>query len=160
VIGSAQRFSGTTQVFAKKTYVYAADVASPRGHLLHWLMIAHMRSLFVQAARQLAISVEWQQSTKHRETIPDATVEFQGRTYRLEVDNSTEGRSLRGICGKTIDRQTLIVAFRSEQRFKTLSTLGGLATWHGYFHDAEETRFNILTEKCWWDGAEWASLVS
>jgi hypothetical protein len=77
----------------------------------------------------------------------------------LEVDNSTEGMSEGGIAGKTITDSTLIVAFKSEERFKNLSMLGGLATWHGYFHDAEPNGFNILTEKVWWDGEEWVSLL-
>lgn len=155
IVSSAQRLP--PNFYAKKTYVYTAGT-SPRGHIVHWLYIAHLRALFVKAARELGIALEWRQSVKHRTTIPDAEVTVNGRRLVLEVDLSTEGLRLDRIAGKVTD-DTLIVAFKSEARFKNLCQLGGLATWHGYFHDLEGSEFNILTEKVWWDCSAWVSIL-
>ena len=152
-----QRLQMRQGAFAPKTYIYTVGV-SPRGHILHWLYISHLHGLFTQAARQLQVDLEWKQSNKHKNTIPDATIGFQGKTYKLEVDNSTEGMRLDRVAGK-VDADTLIVAFKSEERFRNLSTLGGLATWHGYFHDQEESGFNILSAPVWWNGNEWIALL-
>ncbi len=130
-----------------------------RGHIIHWLYIAHLRALFTKAARDSELDLKWSQSNKHKNRIPDAIVTVAGKPYQLEVDNSTEGMRRDRIAGKPIDAGTLIVSFGGEERFRNLSTLGGLATFHGHFHDLEGDGFNILTQKCWWDGSEWASLV-
>lgn len=160
-ICSAQRIAHRG-VFARKTYILTTQPESPRGHLVHWLYIAHLRALFTKAARELGVDLTWSQPTKHRREIPDATLHIGApcsRTWTLEVDNSTEGMSLKGIAGKSFGQSTLIVAFRSEERFKNLCALGGLNTWHGYFHDAELNGFNVLTDEIWWNGEQWTRLV-
>lgn len=154
IVSSAGRLPAN--VFPTKTYVYGSG---KRGHIIHWLYVAHLRALFTMAARELGIEFKWRQSNKHKVSIPDAIITIRDEDYLLEVDNSTEGMRLDRIAGKEMGERTLIVAFQSEERFKNLSALGGLATWHGYFHD-KEPDFNILTAPVWWDGEGWMPLLS
>jgi hypothetical protein len=153
IVSSIGRLNMPT-FYPTKTYIYGAG---QQGHILHWLYTAHLRGLFTRAARELAIPLEWRQANKHGNMIPDAVITLPNGQYFLEVDNSTEGMRLDRIAGKITDR-TLIVTFKSEERFQNLAGLGGLATYHGYFHEKEED-FNILTESIWWDGAVWRSLL-
>lgn len=127
--------------------------------MIHWLHISHLRAVFASSARRSGIPVEWRQSNKHKNMIPDALITVEGETYSLEADNSTEGMRKDRIAGKRVDENTLVVAFRSEARFQNLATIGGLSTWHGYFHDQEDSGFNILTDPIWWNGEEWRSLL-
>jgi hypothetical protein len=154
IVSSAGRL-GLPTFFPTKTYIYGAGL---RGQIVHWLYIAHLRALFTRAARDLAVPLAWKQSNKHDQLIPDAEILLPSGSYSLEVDNSTEGMRLDRIAGKISDR-TLVVAFRSEVRFQNLAALGGLSTYHGYFHEKEEEGFNILTEPIWWDGDVWRSLI-
>jgi len=153
IVSSAQRLPPT--FYPKKTYIYGSG---KRGHIVHWMYTAHLRALFIASAREMGAVLTWRQSTKHNARIPDAVIEVNDRLYKLEVDNSTEGMRMDRVAGK-IDEDTLVVAFQSETRFQNLASLGGLATWHGYFHDLEEQGFNILTERCWWDGDGWIALL-
>lgn len=154
VVGSIGRVAPNT-FYARKTYVYGSG---RRGHLVHWLHVAHLRALFASAARRLGLPLGWTQHRKHYRNVPDARIELPGASWTLEVDNSTEGRSEGGIYGKRLGESTLVVAFKSKERFRNLCELPGLTTWHGYFHD-QEPDFNILTEKVWWDGSGWVSLL-
>lgn len=153
IVSSAGRLPPS--FYPPKTYVYGWG---KRGHIVHWLYISHLRGLFQEAARRLNLPLEWRQHSKHYQGYPDAHIAFPGASYALEVDNSTEGMQLDRIAGK-VTSDTLIVAFRGEERFKNLAQLGGLSTWHGYFHDLEDSGFNILAEKCWWNGEAWVSLL-
>ena len=153
IVSSAQRLPPT--FYPKKTYIYGSG---KRGHIVHWMYTAHLRALFIASAREMGAVLTWRQSRKHNARIPDAVIEMNDRLYKLEVDNSTEGMRIDRLAGK-IDEDTLVVAFHSETRFQNLSRLGGLATWHGYFHDLEEQGFNILTERCWWNGDGWLALL-
>jgi len=154
IVSSAGRLP--TNFYPTKTYVYGSG---KRGHIIHWLYIAHLRALFTTGARELEIPFEWRQARKHKAAIPDAVITIQNTEYVLEVDNSTEGMRLDRIAGKAVTERTLVVAFRSEERFRNLSALGGLTTWHGYFHE-KEPDFNILTAPVWWDGENWVPLLS
>lgn len=133
--------------------------SSLNSQVIHWLFIAHLRRLFISGARDVALDLQWSQSSRHKNTIPDAVIEIPGRVWKLEVDNSTEGMRLDRIAGKA-DGDTLIVCFRSRERMDNLSMLPGLQTYHGMFHDKEDDPgFNLLTEQCWWDGGQWVSLL-
>jgi hypothetical protein len=154
IVSSVGRLNLRGTFFPTKTYVYGSG---KRGHILHWLHVAHLRALFTKAARELSIPLDWGQAIKHKQAIPDAEITVNSERYVLEVDNSTEGMRLDRIAGKITD-QTLIVTFKSEERFQNLAALGGLSTYHGYFHEKEEN-FNILTESIWWDGTAWRSLL-
>jgi hypothetical protein len=156
VVGSIGRVAPTT-FYPRKTYVYGSG---RRGHLVHWLHVSHVRAVLVHAAHRLGVPLEWSQHRKHYRNVPDARVDVGERSWSLEVDNSTEGKSEGGIYGKPLGPRTLIVAFKSEERFRSLCDLPGLATWHGYWHSRETDRdWNILTAKVWWDGEAWVSLL-
>lgn len=153
IVSSAGRLPRS--LFPGKTYVYGSGA---RGHIVHWLYVAHLRALFTAGARAVNVDLGWRQHRKHRNEVPDALITLAGKTYKLEVDNSTEGMRLDRLVGR-VDEDTLVVAFRSEERFRNLSALGGLATWHGYFHHLEDAGFNVLTEPCWWNGEGWTPLL-
>jgi hypothetical protein len=155
IVGSVGRVVPGKTFYPTKTYIYGSG---KRGHLVHWLHVSHLHALFVRGARRLGIALEWGQHRKHYRNVPDALIHLSDGTWMLEVDNSTEGKSEGGIFGKTLEARSLIVAFKSEARFRSLCTLPGLATWHGFFHD-QEPDFNILTAKVWWDGSSWVSIL-
>lgn len=157
VVGSVGRITVASKTFyPSKTYVYGSG---KRGHLVHWLHVAHIRALFTDAARRMGVVLAWRQHQKHYQNVPDALIEVPGGSWTLEVDNSTEGAREGGIMGKALGDRTLIVAFKSEERFRNLCRLPGLATWHGLFHHLESDGFNILTDKAWWNGTELVSLL-
>lgn len=155
IVGSVGRLHLKT-FYPSKTYIYGTG---KRGHLVHWLHVAHTRALFVDGARQLGIGLGWSQHRKHRRNVPDAMLELPSGAWKLEVDNSTEGMSEGGIAGKALDDRTLIIAYKSRQRFLNLSRLPGLVTYHDFFHDQEQGGFNLLEEKVWWNGSGFVSLL-